>query len=96
MSLTQKTRRKQLKTPIYTVFLYDIIVYILGIYYFFIYGGCSHSLDTIGTELKELFAKTGAADYSGDRTQEIYDFLSSAKKNAIASSGKTCLNIFCI
>lgn len=56
----------------------------------------SHSVDTIGASLEELFSEIDSEGYSGDRTQEIYDFLSAEKKSTVASSGRTCLNIFCI
>lgn len=56
----------------------------------------SHSVDTIGASLEELFSEMDSEGYSGDRTQEIYNFLSAEKKSTIASSGRACLNIFCI
>ena len=51
----------------------------------------SHSVDTIGASLEELFSEMDSEGYNGDRTQEIYDFLSTEKKSTIASSGRTCL-----
>lgn len=56
----------------------------------------SASLDRAGAKLENLFSDIDSYGYTGDGNKAIKDFLSSEKKSIIASSGRTCLNIFCI
>ncbi len=56
----------------------------------------SASLDRAGAKLENLFSDIDSYGYTGDGNNAIKDFLSSEKKSIIASSGRTCLNMFCI